>query len=509
MSRASASARPNEVSERRSAAKITRRPGDSPFIDIEAISDTRNYSFRTELKKAAEGLQKVQCRQFMTAVGIHFGDSRIRPPEMVAVLEALQQILQRKCHAQMFVELELHKALPLQANDAVLNAALDVLLVLFEKRPELFETGFEEHMDQIIAKRPQKAIILLMAFAKAFGDLTNGWTLLDLLFQKRKAFFKASCGAELVSILYWLNQTFPEFRQARGDNVLAVLRMGLSSSDTRSIPLCYSGLAQFYEADLDRDLEYGLVVSHLGDETLCPNCLNLLLKVRDLPALPELVHALVNCAKSRVEAALCLLRIVALEEGAAILLRKPAWIAQGTPTVIDTLRLYLAIMTHMNLRPVLSRLKQTDSFLLNLCRESDSRVFKYIAMILKKLELDEEIVQRMSDCGLLKELFKSLLEFDDIHATEASLAILQRLARIGFWPDCLRMAPMLRDLIEADDKLTRSAMVAATHMSKYPLCAKTFRDLKMDRLFKRFSRDRDYREIVQTFLENMSVAEFY
>ena len=69
----------------------------------------------------------------------------------------------------MFIELEMQNLLPLDAGGDVTNAALDVLLVLFEKSPRLFETGFEPTMERIIQMSPQKAVILLSAFAKSFG----------------------------------------------------------------------------------------------------------------------------------------------------------------------------------------------------------------------------------------------------------------------------------------------------------------------------------------------------
>lgn len=491
--------------------QISRKSGirsrKSPFIDIDAIADTRNYSFRSELKKASEGLQKVQSRQFMTTIADHLANSKIRPPELVAILNALQQILQRKCHLEMFVELEMQNLLPLEAGGDVTNAALDVLLVLFEKSPRLFEVGFESTMESIIQSSPQKAVILLSAFAKSFGNMANGWDLVDLLLQKSKVFFKAYCGAELVSTLFFLALNFTEFREARLEYVLKVFMAGLTCKDTNTVSLCYSGLSQFFNKNLDVD--FGLVTMHLNDETLCEDCLNLLIRIRDIPCLPELIASLVNCAKSRIEATLCLLRIAALEEGAGLILRRPSWITCGMPTVVDTLRLFLAIMTHSNLIPIVAKLKQTGLFLKMLCDESDSRFFTYMSAIIRKFPVDEKLVQSLSEGGVLTSIFRTALEFGDDIALNATTTILLKLGKAAFSPEYLLMAPYLKEMITADRQSSRTAVAAVTLLSQYPLCAKKFKDLKLDRVFKQLVKDREYREYAEVFLENMSVTNFY
>ena len=495
--------RPYESSSRKSGV----RNRQSPFIDIDAIADTRNYSFRSELKKASEGLQKVQSRQFMTTVADHLQNRKIRPPELLAILNALQQILQKKCHLDMFIELEMQNLLPLEAGGDVTNAALDVLLVLFEKSPRLFETGFESTMERIIQMSPQKAVILLSAFAKSFGNMSSGWDLVDLLLQKSKVFFKAFCGAELVSTLFFLALNFTEFREARLEYVLKVFMAGLTCKDTNTVSLCYSGLAQFFNKNLDVD--FGLVTMHLNDETLCEDCLNLLIRIRDIPCLPELIASLINCAKSRVEATLCLLRIAALEEGAGLILRRPSWITCEMPTIVDTLRLFLAVMTHTNLIPVVAKLKQTGLFLKMLCDESDSRFFTYMSTIIKKFPVDAKLVQSFSEGGVLKAIFRTALEFGDDIALNAATTILLKLGKAAFSPEYLLMAPHLKEMITADRQSSRTAVAAATLLSQYPLCAKKFKDLNLDRVFKKLVRDHDYREYAEVFLENMSVTNFY
>lgn len=476
-----------------------------PFIDLEAIADTRSYSFKIELKRASESLQKVQSRQFMNVIAEHLR-SNLRSSEMIPILNALQLILQVQFHRDMFIDFEMHKMLPL-GNAELLNPCLDILLVLFEKSPALFENDFVDQMKLIISKEPQKAIILLTLFAKAFAAISNAWPLLDLMIQQAKTFIKAVTGPELVSTLYFLCHNFAEFRKARLQFALSTFITGLGSKDTNTIKLCYNGLCEFFNKKIEFD--FGLITEHLNDETLAPYALDLLVRITDVPFLPELVTALVNCAKTRVEATLCLLRIAAIEDGALLLLRRPNWVSAEMPTIADTLRLYLALMTHVNLRPMVQRLKQTPAFFNRLAEENDSRFLVYISSIIRQFEIDKKFIQSLQATNFMKTFFEAVLEFKDKVSYHAALYVLLCFGKVTFSPEYLMVAESLRDMIVPDGQFVGMAISIATLLSQYPLCAKKFKDLRMDKAFKKFAHDPDYKEYAQKFFENMAVTNYY
>ena len=498
--------------------KINRQNKESPFIDIDAISDSRSYNFRAELKKAATSLQKVQSRQFMNAINNHFKKGKIRPAELTAILEALQKILQKKCHRDMFIELGLINTLPIRTEE-VIGPCLDVLLVLFEKSPQCFEENYLENMKYIISQQPQKAIMLLALFARSFDSLTNVWELLDLLIQKSSTFFKAMVGSELISILFFLCRNFPEYRKARFSYVSNIFLKGLhfntgglspnnnNGRENNTIKLAYNALSYFYKKDIEYD--YGLITEHLMSEHLCKSALQLLLRIDDIPCLPEMISILLELAQKYIEATLVLLKVAALEEGAVIILRKPKWISNNLPTIIDTLRLYLAIMTHIELRPIMSRLRQNVDFFMKLCEENDSRVLTHVSMIIKYFKIDKEFIAAYSENGVFRSIFTSSLEFGDDIALHAAMIILLKVGKVGFAPEYLIFAEPLKKIIVANRKISGIAVAVIALLSQYPLCAKKFKDLGFEKLFKQLLHDSEYKEYAETFLENISVVNFY
>ncbi|OHT01568.1 TKL family protein kinase [Tritrichomonas foetus] len=485
--------------------KINKYNKESPFIDIDAIADPRSYTFRSELKKASTTLQKVQSRQFMNVISEHF-KGNIRPAELSAVLNTLQQILQRKCHREMFIELELYNRLPIHREE-IIGSCFDVLLVLFERSPTTFDESYVDTMNFLISKHPQKAIILLSNYAKSFDTLPNAWNLLDLLIQKASVFFKAMVGSELVSTLFFLCHNFADFCKARFSYVSGIFLKALQTKDNNTIKLAYNALSHFYRKDIEFD--FGLITEHLNSDQLVEHALQLLIRIHDVPCLPELISILLDRATKYLEANLVLLKLAALEEGAVLIIRKPKWISYNMPTVLDTLRLYLAIMTHVELRPILSRLRQTPEFFMKLCEENDSRVLTHLSMIIRRFKIDKDLINNFSESGVFKSIFTASLDFGDDIALHAAMMILLKVGKVGFAPEYLMLGESLKEIVISNRKIAGTAVSAVTLLSQYPLCAKKFKDLKFDRLFKQLLKDPEYKEYAETFLDNLSVINFY
>jgi hypothetical protein len=476
--------------------------GGGRTVDIEAIADPRSRSFQSEMRKASRVLRKVQSREFMRAVASHFKQGRLHPSEMIVVLESLQQILQQPYHLDMFVEMGIAESLPYDSDDDVFSLVLDVVQVLMAVRPGLFEHNFESRMIDIIQRRPQKAIVLFGLFCKALGSISDGWDLVDLLLEYRKTFFQASYGSELVSILFFLVTNFPQFRESRLTRVLNVFCYGLRSKDTQTVSNCYHGLSQFYDEGIK--IESGLIVMHLTDDALTGDCLDFVIRVRDVPCLPELVGSLLHCSETRVESTLCLLRIAAIEEGARLIIHRPMWMSRDLPTILDTFRLFLAVMMHLELRGVTSRLKEVHQLFIRLCEEDDSRILGSISSVISRFEIDELVIGEMSSSGFLRTFFDSAIAFGDDIALKSAISVLMKVSKVAFSREYLILCRKLKELMLSERDICDNAVAAAVRLSHYPICARKFKDLNVDRIFKRMLEDREYRRYAEEFLENMA-----
>jgi hypothetical protein len=399
-------------------------------------------------------------------------------------------------------------------DDNVFAASMSVFLVLFDAYPELLETDFKEKMAIVLRRDAMKAIVFLSIYAQAFGQRSKDWDLIDFLFRHQKTFLKNACGTELLSIVYSLSSRLAIFRQERKRQIFELFTLALRSPDEKTISVCYSGLCylvgQPREASIESELDFGQVVHHLSIEGVRDDCLAFLVRLRELPCLPELVFALLECATTKREAVLCLLNIAAGPDGAGLIVQRPAWLDSDLPTLLDTLRLLLAVLTHSGARRMLARLPQLSAFLRRLIvNESDPRALTYVSSIVKKLELNERILRKMSESGLLQELFKRVRKSRNEMELRAALVVLMQVGEVGFSGEYLIMLPTLKRILEAEGALESWAVEAAAIVSKYGLCAQKFKELRVDQIFEGLKGVREYAEYVRVFFANMTVTEYY
>ena len=486
----------NILGNERSRVKSYMEERNGPFIDIDALSDPRSFSFKQELKRAEKDLPKLQSRQFFTIIAEYLKDG-CDPGITESVLLSLQKVLQRKEPREMFISLELHKILPLQT-ERLIDSTIDVYQVLFENAPKVFDNWFRDSMIFLIGKRPTKAIILLSYYAKAFENLVDPWALVDLMIEKAQTFIRNGAGAELVSTLFFLCYNFDDYAKYRLKQAMHVFTKSLESQDNKVVSLSYNSLAHFFSPKIKVD--YGLITEHLLIPELAPFALSLLVRINDIPALPELIKALLKSAETYQEANLCLVKIAALEEGSTYLLRKSSWMCKMLPTLDDTLRLFLAIMTHQNLRQIICRTHNAIEFLKTLSKDDGLTIF--LATIIRKLEPDKKTFSEMKEEGIVKHFIRSALKNENEKTETSILFALYTLGEVGFAPEFVDYGEKLKETILENGKNAINAISVVTLLSRYGPCAAKFGELKLHKLFKKLLNDEDYKEYAEEFMEN-------
>ncbi|KAI5515054.1 protein kinase protein [Trichomonas vaginalis G3] len=468
------------------------------FIDLEAINDPHSPSFRSELIKASVKLPKIQSRLFMSIIKNYLKD-----PSNIAlvsqVLKALQKIIQRKCHRDSFLKAKLHEMLPLSPG-SLLDLSLDIFNVLFSQSAIKFSDWFKNDMITIINERPMRAVVLLSYYAKSFESLPNSWPLLDLLIKKAQIFLTNSCETELISTLFYLNWNFDEYKEARLKQSLKIFLAALESDDINTICLAYNALSHFYASKLVK-IDYGLIVEHLDNETTAPHALGYLIRVNDIPALPELINSLLHLATEYHEANLCLVKIAALSEGANYLVRKNNWMVQELPTLDDTLRLFLAVITHEECRHPISHTQNAIILLTKIAKYEE--FLPYSAIIIRKIEPDKKALLDMRESDLIKIFIQTALKNNSDEKLEnLVLHAIYSLSETGFAPEYIDYCDRLKHDIVSKGRNMLSAMAVVADLARYSTCAEKFMELKLNTLFKQLMTNQDYKEYAEEFFEN-------
>ena len=86
----------------------------------------------------------------------------------------------------------------------------------------------------------------------------------------------------------------------------------------------------------------------------------------------------------------------------------------------------------------------------------------------------------MTNLHFFTRLFESVDELDDTIITQTSLDIVTRFASIGYTRDFLLIADKLKEYIQEETHIARSAFNAICALNKYPACARLFREIGLE-----------------------------
>ena len=479
---------------------------DTSFVDISAISNTRDYFFRPELKKAAMNLQKVQSRAFFVAIEKYLK----KPPakaEMSIILDTCHKVIQKNCHMSTFMQMQLFNLLPYEKSDYS-DICLAILL-LISKKPQKYGNiilnDFSQRMELLSTLYPEQIVIIL---SYLFEYLPNSQCE-HLLFDKSDVFTSSSSASEYISLLFELSRQNKSFRQSNLTNILFIFNDCLSLKDIKCVQCCYNSLS-YYSKNIE-DLDFITIGKHLENEDLCEYALDLLLRIKELPVSKQLILSLISAAKEYEEAKLCLLKIIALEEGAKILVKCDGWLTRGNPTYFGTLQLLLACMVHYPLRQKLKMNQDIPFFLSNLIDQSDdTRILMYISVIVQKLIPDEDFVQSLINNDVIGKVVATALEIDDGPEMMAIITLLYSVSKVNIYcTEYSQIAERLKKIISNGSDLVPSSIALITELSKFPICARKFVQLKLDKYFKRLMEDPDYIKYAKKFAKNIAACNIY
>jgi len=474
---------------------------DSQFIDIEAISDPKNLFFRAELKKASVKLLKIQSRSFFNGVSKVLS-TKTRIAELKSVLEALTLILQNHCHLKVFIANNIHQMIPIE-EDQLFDISMDILnmVVLFQSSAVL--TGFENKLKYLISKDPIKAIIIFGHCLKS--NVPD--SIINILLNNSPSFLDTPASPEFISIINHICLNKNSILKNNRYIIEQILKQVLVFNNDQAIIFSYDTMIElgvsYYNIDMLN------ICKHVNHKTIAPHALSFLLRQTDLPFDEQLILALIQSSLTHQEALFCLLPFCSLEDGAKILSNNPFWLSKECPTLFSTLQILLACLVHIPIRSKLSKTNEIKLFITNLSKMEDRRILTYISNIIRILPISPQFISQLSQLGFFKQVCSLILELDETPELISGFSIVFYCSEIAFAAEYLIISERLKQSLLSSSTVTQTAIITLVSLSKYPLCAKKYQDLKLAKFFNQLIQDPEYREAATIFLQGLKQTEFY
>ena len=471
--------------------------------DLEILADPNSKHFLNEIASVHLFVTHDQILEFYRLILSHFNNPDLDITCGKEILRALCKVLSiSDFFLKAFVDNNFAATLPF-GNRKYLDDILDLLYVLVQRAPRVFDSTVASQFGSRIKNRGEKSLMLLALYSQRFNEVDNPWPMLDLLFSETARFSKEDIAGQYAMLLSTLVQSYPEFRRARGQAAWDTV-CGLLNIEKPAVLMSVYNACCGITANVKKcRFPFEWVKVHFAIDELKPYVLSLLLIVNlEFEELRDkvFVKSVVKLAHDNRKGVLALMRLAQDKAIAQALVEDCNWMEEDLPTLIDTLRLFLIVFQHKPLRGMIASVPEFLVFLSRVTNEEDENLYGIVAKILRRIDLDEEIMSDLSNSCFLQEYLDMAQTIDKDGAWRAAILVLDRIAQVGYTRELLKSCDVLVKLIKTNEELAEAATTVATTLCQYKRCAKKFRELGMIEYFKKLYKVPETKRMAARFL---------
>ena len=481
---------------------------DEP-TNLEILKVPGTDAFFDELDSAPENLHYSQSREFFEILLSYFR-SGVDDETGNAILSTITKVLCNDRHLSTFCAENFVLDLPYKLRQFQ-DGVFDVLFVLVSLGPFCFEDPDVVRLFAPFIKRnPKKSLTLLAIYCEKFAEIDNPWPMADLLIQEAQRFTGPDLAPNYVSLLTNLCLKYQDYCEGRAEHCWRKICALLNETDILTLKVIYCGLCNLATVYKAGKLPLDQIRTHLRVKELQRPALSLLLEVPlkgeeccDRP----LLQIIASIAERDEKATIVLMKSACDKVYADFMIENASfWLAKELPTAVETLRLFLVVFKHKELRQSLSETPEFLEFLKLATDQENSGTLSMICTIVRRIEITEKLVQSFSDSGFLRSFFAMASELNSNVALHSALLMLDTLSRITYTREYMKMCDLVATIITEGGELCEVATLVAAQLCAYKKCALAFKRKRLDEYLKTLLTDPVMKKAARRFLDAISVV---
>lgn len=479
-------------------------------LNIKVFKKTSNKHFQEGLDRAPTMLKPKQANLFYKTVLQHFQKADISTELGESILTSVFKCLQVKELIPPFVEGQCAALLPLKTQ-TFLPLVLNIFYVIISADPTIVDETFSQIMQTLIKFDAKKSLTLIALYCQQFSEIDNPWPMVDLLIQEGQQFNQPGIASDYISLLSFLNKRFIEYRNGRAQHCWNQVMSMLNTEDKNTAIACYGGLCAIADGFTGGTFQIELIASHLLIPDLQDPALSLLnfatLSDKDAGN-KKLISSLMQIAEKNVRASLVLMKLAYNSNSAATaIFNTPSFTQKSLPTMIDTLRIYLVLLRHKNIREAIAQNQYFVEFLKKVISLDKPGVVPIACTIIRRVPLSKDLIIEMSNSGFLNMFYSAPDENDDGLTQHSKLLLTDTICRLTFVKDYLVMCEKISNIITTNGEFADAAALVAIRLCKYPKCKARMKELKLDQYFKSIGSESKMSSTARKFLKAISGPE--
>ena len=431
-------------------------------MKLAALASVNDGSFVSELRKADRSLKPEDASEFFEILCGHL--RTIQDLEIASeIYLAIEKVISQKKFLDVFVSGNFLNRLPF-TRKAHFEMLLDVVYTVVDRAPNAFDADFAEKFQGIIRHRGRKCLIVLAMYARHFNNLQDPWPMLDLLFYEEERFTVIDVVCQYVSLLSLLCQSFPDFRRSRGENCWDVITGVLEREDTDEVlAACWEAVTGIESFEHTHAIDYKLLQRQFAHAELRSSILSFMIvsPLVGFVADAKFVGNLLKAAKKDTRAGLVLMKLAKGDGVSGMLSEDTAWMALGLPNVIDTLRIMLVVFSHPAAKDAIRQAPELVQLLNSLNKVRARAMTTLLAVVVRRLELEEEAIKELSESGFFTRFFERGDSLKDV------VLMAETVARVCFVHELYGPCETLKEVLETESDEFDVMCLAGMRLAKH------------------------------------------
>lgn len=464
----------------------------------------------------------------------HFRESDcMDEPTATTILRSIKKLIKNDEIYDAFVE----NGFPKLPYGSYSKEVYPILYDLILNHPDIFGHQAEQTKSNLLksfVNDPKKGLSIVGTAAQRYvkRGIPALMTILDLL-KEDKAIARVKDNQELLtsylSIIVYLCQNNDEYRENRLTDLFSVIGQKVLSKDTDKqmlrqiyISLCYlrdeaKSLGKRKSSQLYFPIDK--MISHLSVENAQGPILALLVERAESNSSElnnqKLINKLFSVAEknSNLKATIVLMKLASTEELARSVFGNGEWLQKELPETVDTIRLFLVIFEHTELRSEIANNPNFIPFLKNIIQKlKSSGVITIVCTVIRRLDkkiLNQKFVKAMSQQGLVSTFIETAKNTDDETkvSSHSLLLFLNTLAGSTYLDEYVNMCSYVAEKTKKDQSLSEIASYVAVTFVQYEKCKKKFIELHLDDFFRRKKDDSSSKRLAKNAEKFLSYVD--
>ncbi|EAY06650.1 TKL family protein kinase [Trichomonas vaginalis G3] len=426
-----------------------------------------------------------------------------------SVFAALRKVMKTKEAFDAFKEANVLPSLPTSQREMT-DVVIDFLVFVFSYSVEFVTFEFLRQIPPLLRSNPKKSLEFESILTKDLSKLPESDTILDQIVKNYEYFEENECFPDYICLLFVLCQD-DDFFDKHGDFCIEYFQKTIKEcKNVDAVKKCYETLISFSPDDPNIDLE--IVAEQLNHPILDKFALGALIRIPNVTLSRQIVKSLLDISTKYEEASLFLMKKCDKDVVCAKhCFFDHSWLLNDMPTFQHTLRLFIVLFKHKDLKNLIVTFSEVPLFFTNVLNyrdeeNSDETIPKSIGQLFNQLPFSRSCLESFESAGFFTALFERLEETMDESAQVIYLRVMGRIAEFGFLQIFNQHISIYKELMKGTTPVAKACFSTMNTLTMHTQCLKAFKMENIDLEAEKYLKGKIDQRPLMTFITRISNA---